>query len=303
MRPSRPVLGGPDRIVRRLAAALLAAWLAGCARSSDPVPAITFTDDGGHTTTLAAPATRVVSLIPAATELIYALGAGTTLVGRTRWCDYPAEALEVPSVGDGVMPNVEAVVGQRPDLVVAYRSPGNVSAITKLRGLGIPVLEIGIDQLSDFERDTRLLAAALGRPATGDSLVAETRADLDAATVSSATPPTVLIVTWSDPPIVIGAGSYLNEILRRAGAVNLYADSERPSFVVSIESVVDRDPDWILVVGDSEPAFLAKPEWQVVPAVRERRLLRVSGSMFNRPSPRIGEAVRQLRSVLETAGR
>lgn len=303
MRPSRPVPGGPDRIVRRLAAALLVAWLAGCARSSDPVPAITFTDDGGHTTTLAAPATRVVSLIPAATELIYALGAGATLVGRTRWCDYPAQALEVPSVGDGVMPNVEAVVGQRPDLVVAYRSPGNVSAITKLRGLGIPVLEIGIDQLSDFERDTRLLATALGRPASGDSLVAETRADLDAATVSNATPPTVLIVTWSDPPIVIGAGSYLNEILRRAGAANLYADSDRPSFVVSIESVVDRDPDWILVVGDSEPAFLAKPEWRVVPAVRERRLLRVSGSMFNRPSPRIGQAVRQLRSVLETAGR
>ncbi len=290
-------------MMRRLASALLAAWLAGCAPGGETAAGITFTDDGGHTTTLAAPATRVVSLVPAATELVYALGGGHTLVGRTRWCDYPADALQVPSVGDGVMPNVEAVVGQRPDLVVAYRSPGNVSAVTKLRGLGIPVLEIAIDQLSDFERDTRLLATALGRPEAGDSLVESARTELEAATISSPSPPTVLIVTWSDPPIVIGAGSFLNEILGRAGAVNLYADSERPSFVVSIESVVDRDPDWILVVGDSEPSFLSKPEWQVVPAVRERRLLRVSGSMFNRPSPRLGQAVRQLRTVLETASR
>mgnify|MGYP001175500681 CR=1 FL=1 len=303
MRPSRRVLGEPDRRVRSLQAALLAAWLVGCAPSRDAVPAITLTDDSGHTTTLAAPASRVVSLVPAATELVYALGAGSTLVGRTRWCDYPAEALEVPSVGDGIMPNVEAVVGQRPDLVLASRSPGNVSAVTRLRGLGIPVLEIAIDQLSDFERDARLLAVALGRPTAGDSLVEETRADLEAASAVRAKPPTVLIVSWSDPPIVIGAGSFLNEILHRAGAVNLYGDSDRPSFVVSIESVVDRDPDWILVVGGSEPAFLGKPEWQVVPAVRERRLLRVSGSMFSRPSPRIGQAVRQLRSALETAGR
>ncbi|MHB1329083.1 MAG: ABC transporter substrate-binding protein [Gemmatimonadales bacterium] len=288
-------------MLRRLASALLIAWLVGCVPSREQTAVITFTDDGGHTTTLAAPATRVVSLVPAATELVYALGAGHTLVGRTRWCDYPEAAQQVPSVGDGVMPNVEAVVGQRPDLVIAYQSPGNVSAVTRLRALGIPVLEIAINRLSDFERDTRLLATALGRPEAGDSLVESTRSDLDSATVSSPSPPTVLIVTWSDPPIVIGAGSFLNEILGRAGAVNLYDDSERPSFVVSIESVVDRDPDWILAVGESDPAFLSKPEWQVVPAVRERRLLRVSGSMFNRPSPRIGQAVRQLRTVLETA--
>jgi ABC-type Fe3+-hydroxamate transport system substrate-binding protein len=255
-------------------------------------------DDAGTTVTLAAPPRRVVSLVPAATELVFALGAGDRLVGRTKWCDYPSTVAAVPSVGDGLNPNVEAIVATNPDLVLSYRSSSNAQSVARLRALAIPVVELAIDRFADFERDGRLLARALGIASTGDSLVAAVRADLESATVTNPAPPAVLIVAWPDPPMTIGGGSYLDEILRRAGARNLFGDSSQPSFVVSLEAIVARRPDRVLVVGENDPDFAARGEWQVVPAIRDRRFVRVSGSMFNRPSPRIGAAVRALAAAL-----
>ncbi|HJS48671.1 MAG TPA: helical backbone metal receptor, partial [Gemmatimonadales bacterium] len=85
-------------------------------------PALRVVDDAGDTVALARPAARVVSLLPTFTELAFALGAGDAVVGRTTWCDWPAAAAAVPSVGDGLAPNVEAIVARRPDLVLVYRA-------------------------------------------------------------------------------------------------------------------------------------------------------------------------------------
>lgn len=280
--------------------AFFAAILVGCppAPGAGGGTSIALTDDAGTATTLPRPPSRVVSLVPAATELVFALGAGARLVGRTKWCDYPAQVAEIPSVGDGLLPNVEAIVAARPDLVLAYRSPSNAPAVARLRALGIPVVELAIDRFEDFERDARLVGQALGMGAIGDSLAVAVRADLERATVVGERPPGVLIVAWADPPMTIGGGSYLDEILRRAGARNIFGDSDRPSFVVSLEAVVARNPDRVLVVGDADPDFASRAEWQVVPAIRARRFVRVTGSMFNRPSPRIGNAVRTLAAAL-----
>jgi ABC-type Fe3+-hydroxamate transport system substrate-binding protein len=266
---------------------------AACAPRTRSGPLV-LVDDAGQRTALAAPAARIVSLVPATTELLFALGAGPTVVGRTRWCDYPPAALAVPSVGDGMTPNVEAVLARKPDLVVIYRSPGNQSAATRLRGLGIPVVELAVDRWADFGRAARLLAAAVGRPTAGDSLVAATTAELERATVHPAVRPSVFILAWDQPPMTLGAGSYLSEIIDRAGGRNVFESESRPSFVVAIEAVAARNPDRILVVGNDDPAFASRPEWQVVTAVRERRFVRVDGSMFNRPSPRMPAAVAEL---------
>ena len=290
------------RLRSRASGALLGlAVMAGCGRPAPAARTFALTDDAGVVTDFARPAGRVVSLVPAGTELLYALGGGPLLVGRTRWCDYPAEALAVPSVGDGLSPNVEAVIARRPDLVLLYRSATNAQAASRLRGLGVAVLEIAIDRQQDFERDARLLARAIGRPGAGDSLVAAVAARLTAATATGTGGPSVLALAWTDPPIAIGGGSFLDEIIRRAGARNLFGDQPQPSFVVSIEAVVARKPDLILAVGDEEPAFVRRPEWRAVAAVRDRRFVRVAGSMFNRPSPRIADAVLALRSALDSA--
>jgi ABC-type Fe3+-hydroxamate transport system substrate-binding protein len=230
------------------------------------------------------------------------LGLGDRVVGRTRWCDYPAAAGGVPSVGDGLAPNVEAITARHPNLVVAYRSASNAAAIRRLRDLGIPVIELALDRLADLERAARVLAAAAGRPALGDTLIASVKAEVKAATRIPGTRPSVFVLTWRDPPITLGAGSFLSEVIHMAGGANLFADRPEPSFVVSIEAVARRAPDWVLVVGEDEPAFAGRPEWQTVGAIRDRRFLRVNGSMFNRPSPRIGEAIRQLAASFGSGG-
>ncbi|MGE3617172.1 MAG: ABC transporter substrate-binding protein [Gemmatimonadales bacterium] len=276
----------------------LATALAGCRQAPPSSGAVSLTDDGGAVVRLAGPATRVVSLIPAATEILFALGAGPSLVGRTRWCDYPAAAARVESVGDGIGPNVELVAARLPDLVVMYRSGANDGAVARLRSLGIPVLVLALDRLADFDRSVNLLAAAIGRPAVGDSLIAATHADLEAATVAGGPRPRLLVLAWSDPPIAIGRGSFLSEILDRAGADNIFADVDRASFPVSIEAVAERNPEAVLVVGDEDPPIADRSEWRAVRAVADRRFVHVNGSEFNRPSPRIGAAVRGLATAL-----
>jgi iron complex transport system substrate-binding protein len=285
----------------RLALALLV--LAGC-REPAPVAVGDLIDDAGARTTLVRPPVRVVSLIPATTELVFALGAGALLVGRTSWCDYPAEASAVPDLGNGIGPNVEAVVAAQPELVLLYKSGANRAAAEQLRGFGIPTLELATDRIEDFERITRLVGRALGRAGAADSLVARTAAELAAASVDtggSGPRPTVFLLAWDRPPMTLGRGSFLSEIVERAGARNLFDDLATSSAPISIEAVAARDPDFILVSGTGEPAVARRTEWRVVPAVKARRFLVVNGSEFNRPSPRIADAVRQLTRALQAA--
>ena len=287
-------------------AALLLVLLTGC-REPAPPAAAGLTDDAGVALRLAAPPQRIVSLIPATTELAFALGAGDRLVGRTSWCDFPAEAKAVPDLGNGIGPNIEAVVAARPDLVLLYKSGSNRSAADQLRSFGIPTLELATDRMEDFDRITRLLGAALGKSVEAESLVVRTARDLESATVQpSSRPavlPTVFILAWDRPPMTLGRGSFLSEILERAGARNLFDDLATSSAPISIEAVASRDPDFVLVSGSGEPAIAGRVEWRVVEAVRERRFLRIDGSEFNRPSPRIGDAVRRLAAELRGAMR
>lgn len=281
------------RVLRALA--LLLTF--GCRPSPSSAPGDLVDDAGVHTALPATPR-RVVSLIPATTELLFALGAGGRLVGRTSWCDYPPEATAIPDLGNGIEPNVEAVLAAKPDLVLLYKSGANHAAGERLRGLGVPTLELATDRVADLARITRLLGRALGRERSADSLVSATERALDSATVRPASRPTVFILVWDRPAMTLGRGSFLSEILERAGARNLFDDLASSSAPVSIEAVAARDPEFILVSGTSEPAIANRPEWSAVRAVRERRFLRVNGSEFNRPSPRIANAVRELTASL-----
>jgi iron complex transport system substrate-binding protein len=178
---------------------------------------------------------------------------------------------------------------------VLYNSGQNAAVAARLRELGVPALRINTDQLSDVGRVARLLGALTGREQSGDSLTAAFDTALATATRTPVeSRPKVLLLVWEQPPMTIGRGSFLSELVERAGGENLFADVSASSGVVSIEAVAARDPDLILTTAGGPSAFAHRPEWRVVPAVRERRFLRVSGSEFNRPSPRAPEAIREL---------
>lgn len=275
--------------------ALLLVLLAACRPALPVGGSATVVDDAGDTVALRMPARRIASMIPATTELLFAIGAGGAVVGRTAWCDYPAEAAAVPNLGDGINPNVEAILARRPDLVLLYNSAQHAGVAARLRDLGIPALRLNTDALADVDRLALLLGRLTGHRREADSLAATFDTALAAASRRPAgAGPKVLLLVWEQPPMTIGRGSFLNDLVERAGGRNLFADVAATAGAVSIEAIAVRDPDLILTTAAGPSAFAERPEWRVVPAVRERRFLHVSGSEFNRPSPRAPEAIRQL---------
>ena len=279
----------------------------GCGPAPVASGAIVAIDDQGDTLRLAAPAARIVSLSPATTELLFAIGAGDRLVGRTRWCDFPSEAQQVPSVGDGMPPNVEAVLAARPDLILLYRSAMNQPAALQFRRAGVPTFVVSLDHLADVPRLARTLGGITGTAPQGDSLAhVFERALADAvrprARDSGASRPAVLLLAWDQPPIAIGAGSFQSEIVSLAGGRNLFADLAAPSGPVTIEAIAARDPDVVLLSDSGAPEFAHRPEWRVVPAVREGRFVRL-GNAFGRPSPRAPALVRELSRQLDAVAR
>ena len=284
-----------------LAGLLLSAALPAC-RRAERAPSqagVVVTDDAGRRVRLAAPAQRVVSLLPSFTELLFAIGAGDRLVGRTTWCDYPPEALGVPSVGDGMPPNVEAVAARHPDLVVLYRSGPNVTAAEQLERLGIRAVLFDLNRLEDLGPAARRLGVLTGRRSPADSLARVM--DSLASRPPAASPHSLVFIVWDNPPIVIGAGSYLDRLASLAGARNVFHDIGAPSAQVSIETIAARDPDFVAVLSDSvaPPRYAARPEWRAVRAVRAERFLFLPGQLFGRPGPRVAEAVRELRRRLD----
>jgi iron complex transport system substrate-binding protein len=242
---------------------------------------------------------RIVSLAPSTTELLFALGAGDRVVGRTSWCRYPPEALRVPDVGDGLNPNIEAIVARRPDLVVLYRSQLNEASATQLRRLGIPAILLAQDRLEDVARDARLLGPLTERARAGDSIATAIEGLLERAPPAAIA--RIAFVVWDNPPMVIGAGSYLDQLATLAGATNVFHDLSSASATVSLETIAARDPDAILILSDSTalPPYAARSEWRAIRAVRDRRFIMLPGDLFGRPSPTAPAAVAALRRALE----
>jgi ABC-type hemin transport system substrate-binding protein len=128
-------------------------------------------DDAGDPLPAPARRSRIVSLNPATTEILFALGAGNRMVGRTHWDGWPPEVLKVPDLGDGIRPSIETVIGARPDLVVLYASGENRDAARALRAAGIAVISLRIDRIVEFERAATLLGDAVGRPERARAVV------------------------------------------------------------------------------------------------------------------------------------
>jgi len=296
------------RLAPRSVVSIIVLSAAACSRPPGG-GAVVRVDDWGRAVALAAPARRIVSLVPATTELVFALGLGDRLVGRTRFCEYPSAARGVPDVGDGIGPNVEAVAARHPDLVLLYASSANRAAADRLAALGIPTAALALDGAADVRRAALLIGGLAGAARAADSLVAAFDS-LRAAVIGEGDRrrgprPKVYVDVWAQPPMTVGRGSYLAEIVRAAGGDNLFDDVRASSATVSLETIVRRDPDVILELQSDTarvPDLAARPGWSAVRAVREGRILVVDGTLYGQPSTRMPLAARDLAARLARAG-
>ena len=283
---------------KSLVAILLLLAVSACRKEAAPVAAAT--DDFGDPIVVKAVPQRVVSLNPATTDIVFALGAGDRLVGRTHWDTWPAEALSVPDLGSGIRPDVEAVLGARPDLVLLYASNDNRSAASDFRAAGVNTLALKIDSIAEFYRAARMIGTLLGDSARGVAVADSVKKTLErvrAATASLARP-TVFWHVWDAPLITIARGSYMNELVEIAGGTNIYADLEDASPMVSIEDVLRRRPDYIITGPQGAEKIAKDPRWAESPAVKAGKVVVADTMLVGRPSVRLGEAAVSLARLL-----
>ncbi|HEY2377270.1 MAG TPA: helical backbone metal receptor [Gemmatimonadaceae bacterium] len=257
-------------------------------------------DDYGRTVRLNAAPQRIVSLNPATTELLFALGAGPRVVGRTQYDFWPDSARLVPSVGAGMRPNLEAVLGRQPDLVVMYASGDDRGAADRLTAAGIATAAFRIDKIRDFARVAMDLGRLLGDTMRARTVVDSVTATLDRVRRATDTlpRPTVFLHAWEKPLMTIGGGSFLSELVTIAGGRNVYDSLPAPSPVVTLEDVLRRNPDIVLVSPLERETLLTSKRWHALPAVRAGRVVAYDTNVVERPSVKLGEAAVSLARIL-----
>lgn len=261
-------------------------------------------DDFGDTVNLA-PAARIVSLSPMTTELLFSIGAGDRVVGRTDYDAWPTAATRVPSVGPGIRPNVERVLAARPDLVVLYAANDNRAAARALRAAGVRTLALKSDHLADFDRAAELLGAVGGEPAAARLLVDTVRRTLRrvAASVAGLPRPRVLWFLWDNPPMVLGNGSYQSELLEIAGGDNVYRDRAEAAAQVSMEDLLARRPEVIFADPGADVVLRTSERWKGARAARGWRVVTIDDTLLNRPGVTLGMAAVSLARALHPGWR
>ncbi|WP_309492925.1 cobalamin-binding protein [Candidatus Hecatella orcuttiae] len=276
-----------------------------------PSGPVTVTDDLGRTVTLTSyPPERIVSLAPSTTEILFALGLGDKVVGVDTYSDYPPEAADIePKVGGFANINIEVVVGLEPDLVLAT---GGVQEkfVERLEELGITVIALSPQDMEDILNDIILVGEATGREEAAEKLVEELRQRIAAITEKTeAIPreerPKVYYEVWHDPLMSAGPGSFAHSLIELAGGVNIFEDAATKYPEVSLETVLSRNPDVIIITppdapmpGVSPEELKARPGWSEIEAVKNDRIYQIHPDLLSRPGPRIVNGLEALAKAI-----
>jgi ABC-type Fe3+-hydroxamate transport system substrate-binding protein len=272
--------------------------------------AFTTRDLLGHEMTLPAPPERIVSLVPSATEIIFALGGEDRLAGVTDFCDWPPAARQKPRVGGMVAPSLEAIVALRPDVVVLTDEGNGQATFDDLARLGIPAFVVRAHRLDDVMTLIARLGDLTGRPRAAPLLVDRLRRRIHRVveTVTSAPRPRVLYVLWPEPIIVPGRDGLVTELIALAGGESVTAALPGAYPRLGLEAVVAYRPEIIVLArqGGPEPSTL-RATWDrltALAAVRNSRLEAVDGALLHRYGPRVVDALEALARVIhpEAAG-
>jgi iron complex transport system substrate-binding protein len=268
--------------------------------------AVSATDDTGRVVTLPRPAQRIVSMAPHLTEILFAVGAGGRVVGAVSYSDYPAEAKKLPRIGGYQQIDLEAVIGLRPDLVVAWRSGNNPGQIEQLKKLGFPVYISEPRRISDVAASMERIGALAGGGAPAARALRDFRARHAGLQARYAGRPPVrtFYEVWNRPLMTVSNAHLIGDVMKLCGAQNVFADLPALTPTINEEAVLAADPEVIIASGMDE----ARPEWldewrrwPKLRAVKAGHLYFVPPDLLQRHSPRILEGAERFCAQVERA--
>ncbi len=253
---------------------------------------------------------RIVSLAPSNTEILFALGLGPRVVGVDDDSDHPAAVAQLPRVGRDLQIDVERVAALHPDLVFASLSvPGMERNVAALEARGLPFVVLNPTSLDEVLDTMRAVGGLTGVERTAEEVVGALERRIAAveaatATLADGARPRVYWEWWPRPPISPGRRSWIGDLLRLAGARNLFGDVEATSFVVDDGAVRAADPEVAIACYCGARRLVApeklaaRPGWQDLRATRDRRLYALLEASFGRPGPRLVDGLELLCGLL-----
>jgi iron complex transport system substrate-binding protein len=252
----------------------------------------TFVDDLGRLVAINGTPQRIISLAPSNTEILFALGLGDKVVGVTDYCDYPPEAVEKEKVGGYINPDIEKIVALKPDLVlVAYGTPMDV--IDSMVGLGLTVFGIKTTNLDDLLNDIRTIGKITGKEAKANALTSEMESKIKAITDATSEleqRPRVFYIVWNDPLWTAGSDTFINELIEKAGGVNICQNITGYS-EISLEAVLASNPEIIITSEGSYAWAMNATELASTNASQTGRIYTVDDNLIQRPGPRLVEGL------------
>lgn len=263
---------------------------------------VTVTDSAGRQVTLSAAPARIISLTPSTTEIVCAVGACDKLVGLDQFSDFPAQVKTVAKVSDGFNPNYEQIIAAKPDLVLVagITSP---EVIKKLEELKLNVLVVGATSTTfdSIKSEIVMVGKAVGNTAQAEQVVAAMDAKLGALTDKIAQAKTKPRVFWeldaTDPakPYTPGPGSFVDELITRAGGENVARSASSPYPQLNAEEIIKANPQVIILsdaaYGVAPESVGKRPGWDVIEAVLKNQVYPIDDNLVSRPGPRVVEGL------------
>jgi len=266
---------------------------------------MTFSDGAGRTLRLRGIPKRIVSLSPAYTETVFELGLGDRLLGVSNSCNRPPEAQRIEKVGDAFNVNLEKIVAIKPDIVLCAGTP-ETKYIQEIERLGIPTYVSNPSTIKEVLEDVKRVSKVLGVEKKGEELASRIQKEIDAASSwwskGNQAKPQVFVVIDSDL-WTVGPGSFIHDMLSLAGGENIMKSVAQPYLQVSMEEVLTKDPDVIVVTIPKEQykALESRPGWSSLRAVKQGKVFFVNPDLVSRPGPSLAEGLRELASQLQSS--
>lgn len=282
---------------------LIVSALAGITCLSQAAASVSVVDDAGNRVTLSQPARRIVSLAPHATELVSAAGAAAYLVGVAEHSDHPPDAKKLPSVGGSAALDIERIIALKPDLVVAWTSGNSAGQIARLAQMGLPIYRT---EPRDFETIATSLERLARLAGTDESGLAEAAAFRQhwhalADRYRGRPPVRVFYQIWRAPLMTLNDTHLVSEALRLCGGRNVFGHLPQLTPAVSMETVVQANPQAIVTTtGNEDDPLAAWRRLTQLDAVKNNHLFVLDADLMHRPTPRMLRGVQALCEHLET---